>query len=971
MRFLSFRSIFGMPEGNVQTQLLRKSLLNRLMISTCVIGALLYGLGLIPVFSKTLAEFPIIYTVLYIWLLVITFYRRIPYLIRTSGWLFIFYALGLVNLFLNGLNVDAGLFFLSLVAMTTLLVDWRGGVIAFLVSALTILVMSFFIITGRFEPMLGLRQTNILVWGIGGVIFLIMGILLMLTLTMLLRGMEANLENSTRLTNELARSFNKLKESEERYRNLVELSSDLVVLIGLDKKIISTNQSGSNLLEYESANEMVGKDFLSFIDLSDHPLMEAAFSTVLETGSIRDIECTALKQDGTPFFAAFSASLILDSEGNPQAVISIGKDITLRKQAELSLLRAKDQLEESVALRTTELRSASERLEELVERSPAVIYSTKLAGNYDVTTITGNILGLLGYRPEQFCEDPRFWKDHIHPEDALHVLREIEQVVSKGRAVCEYRFLHRDGNYRWIRDERKFVQDADGNPLELVGSWVDITERKLAEETYRALVEQTTLGLILFQEEKILLCNQAFSDMVGLTIGEIYSYPQGLIRQHIPAEEQQHLRKLIDALYQGKSASLRYEARFVRNDGQTRWLEFNAKEVEYGLKRTFQAVVIDNTERKLAEEALHRSEARYRTLAEAAHDMIFILDRDDKIQYANTFAASQFNSRPDELVGASHSRLFGLDEDGQQSRSLDRVFETGNPVYAETKTGFPDHNLWLGTWLVPIKDEQDKVVSVMGVSRDISAGKLLEQSLEETKDLLEHRVTERTAELVASNTQLRKLTHEVVMAQEKERQRVSRQLHDEAGQALIGLKYSLTAFMSDLPSELFSHRERLMEMIMLADQMTERIRHLAHTLRPPTLDFVGLNSGLEDFCQEFSETTGLPVRYKGRELPATSEEISISLYRLAQEALTNVLKHAQANESRVMLDYNDNSIILRVEDDGKGFVQGSDTKGIGIIGMQERLDLLGGRLEIRSEPGKGTHLTAYVPWPSGRDISSG
>lgn len=971
MKLLSFKSIFGVPEGNVQTQLLRKSLLNRLMVSTCAIGLLLYGLGLIPVFSKTLAEFPAFYTILYIWLLVITFYRRIPYLIRTAGWLFIFYALGLINLFLNGLNVDAGLFFLSLVAMAALLIGLQGGVIAFGVSAITVLIMGYFINTGRFEPLLRLPQTDPLVWIIGGVIFLIMGVVLVVTLTTLLRGLEANLENSMRLTDELEHSFNKLKESEERYRNLVELSSDLVVMIGLDKRIISTNQSGSNLLDYESADELTGKDFLSFIAPNDRPLVDEAFAQVLKTGSVRDVECTALRRDGSPFFAAFSASSILDSAGKPLAVISVGKDITLRKQAELSLLLAKDQLEESVALRTTELRSTNERLDELVERSPAVIYSARPAGEYDVTTITGNVMSLLGYTPEQFHDDPSFWKNHIHMEDAPYVLREIEQVVNKGRVACEYRFLHQDGNYRWIRDERKFVQDADGSPMELVGSWVDVTERKLAEEAYRALVEQTTLGLILFQEGKVLLCNQAFSGMVGLTIGEILAFPQGLILQHILPEDRGHAREIIDRLYEGKTDAIHYETKFARNDGQIRWLEINARQVEYGLKRTFQGVVIDNTERKMAEDALQQSEARYRTLAEAAHDMIFILDREDTIRYVNTFAASQFNSKPDKLVGKSRARLFGADVSGQQSRSLTRVFETGEPFYAETKTGFPDHNLWLGTWLVPIKDEQGAVVSVMGVSRDISEGKLLEQSLEEAKELLEQRVAARTAELAAGNAQLRKLTQEVVMTQEKERQRVSRQLHDEAGQALIGLRYSLSALLADLPSELFSYRDRLMEMITLADRMTERIRHLAHTLRPPVLDFVGLNRGLEDFCQEFSEATNLPVSYRGRELSDASEEISISLYRFVQEALTNVLKHAQATQSKVVLDYKDEAIVLYVEDNGKGFTPSSDTKGIGIIGMQERLDLLGGRLEIKSEPGKGARVTAYVPWPGNRNIANG
>jgi PAS domain S-box-containing protein len=214
---------------------------------------------------------------------------------------------------------------------------------------------------------------------------------------------------------------------------------------------------------------------------------------------------------------------------------------------------------------------------------------------------------------------------------------------------------------------------------------------------------------------------------------------------------------------------------------------------------------------------------------------------------------------------------------------------------------------------------------------------------------------------------LRRLARQIVLTQEEERQRLSRALHDEAGQALTALKINLELIEEDLPVEFSSLRQRIGDAAGLTDATMEQIRSLAQDLRPPTLDAVGLNPTLEGFCSDFAKRTGLSIDYLGLELPILPEEVNTCLYRFLQEALTNVAKHACANQVHVALCYDAETVHLSVKDDGRGFDKQARLSfsgwpmGIGLLGMQERLESLGGRLEIESRPGQGTRLVAYIP----------
>lgn len=221
-------------------------------------------------------------------------------------------------------------------------------------------------------------------------------------------------------------------------------------------------------------------------------------------------------------------------------------------------------------------------------------------------------------------------------------------------------------------------------------------------------------------------------------------------------------------------------------------------------------------------------------------------------------------------------------------------------------------------------------------------------------------------EVQSRREQLRQLTQQIITAQEEERQRLSRELHDEAGQSLTALKIGLEIIHADLPPDNEALCQGIAEAVSLSDQTMERLRLLARDLRPPALDMAGLDPTLEGLCRDFGRRTKLSIEYVSEAMRTLSDTANICLYRLLQEALTNVAKHAQANHIWVSLSQKIDTICLTVEDDGQGFEHEVGTaltmsRGIGLIGIRERLELLGGCLEIKSEPGQGTRLEAMIP----------
>lgn len=223
--------------------------------------------------------------------------------------------------------------------------------------------------------------------------------------------------------------------------------------------------------------------------------------------------------------------------------------------------------------------------------------------------------------------------------------------------------------------------------------------------------------------------------------------------------------------------------------------------------------------------------------------------------------------------------------------------------------------------------------------------------------------------LVGYQQRLRELSQRVLTAQEEERQRIARELHDDPAQSLTALLV-LLKMLHDRQQP--TDGRTLQELIDLTTATLESIRAIAQELRPPVLDDFGLAAALEGLAAQYWQRFGLPVHvYVRGQRQRLSPEIELALYRIAQEALTNVAKHADATHATIDLQFREGTVSLRIEDDGRGFEPREGLgRGLGLFGMRERAELVHGTFALESEPGHGTRITVAVPLESRTQFAS-
>ena len=266
---------------------------------------------------------------------------------------------------------------------------------------------------------------------------------------------------------ERKRAEEALRQSEERYRTILRIALDGFTIDNLEGRLLEVNDSYCKMTGYT-------REELFAMSISDLEAVEKPEETaqhikkIMEQGYDR-FETQHKRKDGKIIDLEISANYIDVGEG--QVFVSV-RDITERKQAE------------------EKLRASRERLRFLLSTSSAVIYSSKATGDFGATFISDNIKSQLGYEPEDYIKDSSFWVEHIHPEDRDRVLANLSELFEKGNHIHEYRFAIPDGTYHWMRDELTLIRDEDGNPKECVGCWLDINERKKAEEELQKLKDE-------------------------------------------------------------------------------------------------------------------------------------------------------------------------------------------------------------------------------------------------------------------------------------------------------------------------------------------------------------------------------------------------------------------------------------------------------------------------------------------------
>ena len=310
-----------------------------------------------------------------------------------------------------------------------------------------------------------------------------------------------------------------------------------------------------------------------------------------------------------------------------------------------------------------------------------------------------------------------------------------EQLQFASRTL-ESEILRKDGSSFWVESALKWLLDKNNKPIGILGVSRDITERRQAEGAlresegrYRALFETSLEGIGISRGNQIINANRSLLDIFGFQ--DKKEFLRVPLLELVAPESREYIRELIKKNAGGQpTPEQHFEYQIIRKDGERRDLEISTVHVDIGEAFDTLSTFRDITERKKAEIAHRLSEERYRQLAEASQDMVFIISSDGTIEYINHVAAEKFKRKPEELIGKSQKVVFPAEVSNRQQSNLRIVFDSTQPRYIEEPTTFPDGDLWLGTWLVPLKDETGRIHSVMGVSRDITERRLAEEALQ-------------------------------------------------------------------------------------------------------------------------------------------------------------------------------------------------------------------------------------------------
>lgn len=555
---------------------------------------------------------------------------------------------------------------------------------------------------------------------------------------------------------------------------------------------------------------------------------------------------------------------------------------------------------------TDALRESEERFRQLAEHIHEVFWLSE-ADTHKMIYISPGYAEVWGHPLASLYDAPDSWFDAVHPDDAVRIREAIILKQTRGDYNEEYRIVQPDGSIRWIRDRAFPIKNNDGEVYRIAGVAADITTRKLLE--------------------------------MRLTVQNTVTYELA---------ETATLTEAVPRILQAVCENLDWKLGAL-------WFVDNDTDEIYCVEIWHDSMLIADEFIAVSRQARYRRSTGFPSHVWANDSDLWVMDIADDDRFPRSKIAAK-----EGLHGA-----FGFPVRlGQEILGVMEFFSTD------------------------IRQPDADMIAVMSnIGSQIgqfAARKRAEEALHQAAAELELRVSMRTAELAAANRDLQaeivmrqtaeesrlQLLHRLVGAHEEERGRIARELHDKMGQYLTGLilgLHSLTEVcQSHAPSQ-----ARLVRLLQVTDELMHEVHHLAWELRPAVLDETGLNAALENYLTQWSESNGIALDFHTCNLDKQllSPDIETTVYRIIQEALTNILKHAQAKQISVVVECQQNNVQVAVEDDGKGFdteclSYKATTEGrLGVVGMQERTAMVEGTLDIESTPGVGTTVLVRIPLP--------
>ncbi|MDQ4005196.1 MAG: PAS domain S-box protein [Actinomycetota bacterium] len=652
-------------------------------------------------------------------------------------------------------------------------------------------------------------------------------------------------------------------------------------------------------------------------------------------------EYRILARDGRTIWVRDESFVVPAREDEPLLLRGVLLDITEQKRA----LEA--------------LRESEERYRTLFEQVPVGLYRTTpdgriLAANQALATLLGfpDVSSLLEANPGDVYIDPedrRRWMEVIEREGELRGF--------------EMRHRRRDGAQIWVRDTARAVRGPDGEILYYEGTQEDITERKRweaalaqSEQRMRAIIKSSMDAIVAMdQEGRIADANPAAEGMFGWPREELIGRPVAELVS--TGERDRHVAAVARRAGEPNLSrpSVRLESVAVRRDGREFPVEVTVAELEEASGARFTAFLRDLSERQRAEAAMSESEARFRLIAENAQDIVYRyrVQPDPGYEYVSPAVESLTGYRPEDFY-ADPEFWVRISHPEEVERITD-LFATGRAFTESYRSRWITKDgraIWCETRNTPIHDADGNMIAFVGITRDVTDQVTSRQTLELSLESLQRSYAER-----------RTLMARLVQAQEQERKKIAGEVHDDSVQAMAAVGLRL---------DMLKHRLKDEEAVGAVEELrasvntaVARLRRLMFDLRPPALDRDGLEPALRLHLEEVERAWGLRFELHNRLSHEIPEASRLVLYRIAQEAVANVRKHAEATTVTLTLDTDGGGIRLRVVDDGRGFrvsEHGESPPGhLGLSSMREHAEMVGGKLSIESRAGEGTSVEVWIP----------
>ena len=722
----------------------------------------------------------------------------------------------------------------------------------------------------------------------------------------------------------------KFEGSEARYRMLIEQASDGIFLIDKDGKYLDMNESGFKMLGF-SKNELLGMKLSDTID-AENLISDPIRWDELNSGKIVITERVMNKKDGNKIFVETSKRQLPD--GSVQGIM---RDITERKRNENILTESEKRYRNLF----------------MSNPNPMWVYDLETLAFLDVNEAA---IKNYSYNRNEFLA--MTIKDIRPDEDVKKLLLNIEAAVYGFEYSTGWKHLKKDGSIIHV-EIRSSAIEYHGRKAKLVSA-IDVTSKKKAEdelkasnEKLKAFFDSNLIGIIFGDiYGGVFEANDEYLRIIGYTREDLKN---GLVRwdkitpQEYLTLDEERIREV-----QMKGVCTPYEKKYIRKDGSLVWVFVGY--ILVGDKREKSvAYILDITQLKEAElkqnKLREEKDELLRMLQLQINRMPFgyiLFNEKLEIDFWNPAAENIFGYSRDEVTGKTPYGLILKEENRKYIEKLREEWLKGNTSAHSingnlTKDGRTIMCEWINT---PLLDEKGKFKQLLSMVQDITDRIKSDEEIKKQRE------------------ELRSLASHLQSIREKERIAISRELHDELGQILTSIKMNMTLLGKELSNKLDGidltyFINEINSMSSLLDRSVKSVRKIISDLRPEVLVNLDLIDAIEWQVSEFNRLPGTKCifTYKGNKRDF-EDEFTTAVFRIIQEALTNVRRHSFAKNVIIELETDKENFILSVKDDGVGIkdLQNIKRKSFGLLGIRERAILLGGNLEIKSSAGKGTEL---------------